>query len=56
MQGYLRTKLTGKKVYQGQAFTALYLGKENTFVIASIESDKDIKSSSSVNQQANLKN
>lgn len=41
MHSYLRTKITGKKVYQGQEFVALYLGKEHNFTVLEINSDKE---------------
>lgn len=41
MHSYLRTKISGKKVYQGQEFVALYLGKEHNFAILEINSDKE---------------
>lgn len=40
MHSYLRSKITGKKVLKGQAFVALYLGKEHNFTILEITSDK----------------
>jgi hypothetical protein len=41
MQAYLRSKLKGKKIQLGQTFTALYLGKESTFTVASYSTEKD---------------
>lgn len=53
MYSYLRTKISGKKVYEGQSFVALYLGKEHHFTIIEINSDKEEYVN---NKQANRSN
>lgn len=41
MHSYLRNKIIAKKVCPGQAFVALYLGKEHNFTILEINSEKE---------------